>query len=144
MKTEKISPTSSTNKGNTQTSPHISSQQPGKHHLRRWLVTHTYASTWLPARLRSWFVGYILAVLLQVLVFFSVMLFIPIYPNLNFIEAPVLLVVLCLSFLWGNGPGILATLVGTLLLFILQISPYFPVEVKRLEDVVSIVLYLGI
>jgi PAS domain S-box-containing protein len=148
MNTENISPTSSTNEDNTQTSPHVSSQRPGKHSfwrtLRRWLIAHTYASTWLPLKLRSWFVGYILAMVLQILIFISIKLFIHIHPNFNFIEAPVLLVVLCLSFLWGNGPGILATLVGTLLLFILKTSPYFPTEVRRLEDAVSIILYLAI
>ncbi|MBV9230245.1 MAG: DUF4118 domain-containing protein, partial [Chloroflexi bacterium] len=148
MNAKKLSPIPSTGEDNAQRSPRVSPQFPARRGfwraLQERLISYTYVSSWLPVRLRAWFVGYILAVVLQILVFFFIKLFLPIYPDFNFIEAPILLVVLCLSFLWGDGPGILATLVGALLLFILEISPYFPVEVRRLEDGVSIVLYLAI
>jgi PAS domain S-box-containing protein len=148
MNPKNISPGSSIGEDHTQTSAYASSQLTGKasfwEALRSWLVSHTFASTRLPVRLSLWFIGYILAILLQPLMIFSVILFISIYPHFNFIEAPMLLVVVCLAFLWGNGPAILATLIGTLLLFTLKISPYFPIEVRRLADGVSIVLYLVI
>lgn len=149
MSTENISPTPSKEEEPAQAAQDDLLQPAGRpsqrKRLHNWLLTSTYASPWLPIRLRSWFVGYILAVVLQLLTFLSLKLFIPAhYTNFNFIEAPVLLVVLCTAFFWGNGPGILAALVGTLLLLILNISPLFPPEVRKLEDGVSIFLYLAV
>jgi signal transduction histidine kinase/PAS domain-containing protein len=147
MNTENVSPTTAKGNDIAQISLYASSRHLIVHMLQkgqRWLAAHTYTSAWVPVGLRSWFVGYTLAIALQILVLFLIKLLIPIYPVFNFIEAPVLLVVLCISFVWGIGPGILATVTGTLLLILLMLSPYFPPEVRKLEDGVSIILYLGI
>ncbi len=145
MNTENVSPIPSKGNDIAQIAPHASSSHP--HTLQkaqRWLAVHTYDSPWLPLGLRTWFVGYVLAIVLQISVILLIKLLIPMYPAFNFIEAPVLLVVLCISFIWGMGPGILATGIGTLFLILLAYSPYFPLEVRKLEDGVSIILYLVI
>ena len=110
--------------------------------VQNWLIAHTFVTPWLPSVLRPWFSGYLLAVLLQVFAVFLTGLVIHIDPLFNFSEAPVLLVVVLLSLLWGSGPGILATLMGTLLLVLLVISP--TPEFRHVADVAGIALYLVI
>ncbi|HEY5005180.1 MAG TPA: ATP-binding protein [Ktedonobacteraceae bacterium] len=112
--------------------------------VRVWLVAHTFETLWLPFTLRPWFIGYLMAVVLQVFAVFLTELIVHVYPLFSFSEAPVLLVVVVLSLLWGSGPGILATLTGTFLLVLLVISPYFAMEFKQLEDGIGIALYLVI
>ena len=154
MNTENVTPTPSKENNNAQAFPLASSRHPVARILKRvwifcspiqrWLVAHSFISSWVPAALQPWFVGYLLAIVLQVLVIIIIELLVPLYPAFSIIEAPVLFVELGLSFVWGSGPGILATLLGTVLLVFLVMSPNFPFEAQRLEDGISIVLYLGI
>ncbi len=151
MNTENASPTMSKNDDGAQALPLASSRHPVVRVLQRiwifwrairwWLVAHTFVSSSLPTGLRPWFVGYLLAVVLQILAVFLSGLVVHVYPAFSFVEAPALLVVLFLSSVWGSGPGLLATLVGTILLVMF---PYLPFGAQRLEDGVGIVLYVGI
>lgn len=154
MNTENVSSATSENEDGAQASLPDPSGHPGGRiqqriqifwrALRSWLAAHTFVSSWLPTALRPWFVGYLMAIVLQVLAILLIELAIHGYPAFSFIEAPVLLVVLLISLIWGSGPGILATLVGTLLPVLLAVSPYSPLEFRKLEDGTGIILYLVI
>ncbi len=151
MNTENTSSTTSKDDDSAQTSSPAASGYSEMRNLHRrklwevvrdWLATHTFLTFQLPSVLRPWFVGYLMAIVLQVLAILLTGLVVHADLAFSFIEAPVLFVVLLLSLVWGSGPGILGTLVGTLLLIFLVVSPYFALQFGRLEDGIGIILYL--
>jgi PAS domain S-box-containing protein len=96
----------------------------------------------LPASLRRWYIGYLIAVILQVLVVSLIALIIRLYAPFSFVEAPALLAVVFLSLGWGIGPGIVATLTGAIFFDALVFPPYLSFRIHRTEDITGIFLYL--
>jgi len=91
--------------------------------LGRWVGTNTLTPPWLPARWRHPLVGYLAAVLLQV-VAVAVMAVLALVSD--GVAAPTLfslLAVALVALTWGTRPSLLATLAGTALLGALLRSP---------------------
>lgn len=129
------SATSVSDEGSGVSSP-ISPEHPVERNfqqIRRWFASQTFVPSWLPSALRPWFVGYLLASILPVLMIFLSKLLLYLFPAFSFSEAPNLLLVVILSWLWGSGPGILASLVSTLLLIFFR---------RGFEDGSGIIFYL--
>jgi signal transduction histidine kinase len=123
MNTKKVSPASSEKEDDTSdASPDSLVRSPQRllqradsqwRIVQRWLVANTFASPGLPVNWYARLIGYLAAVVLQVLV---VRLVMPFSFTSSFAEVPALLVVLLVSFVWGATTGILAMLIGALLL----------------------------
>jgi signal transduction histidine kinase len=110
---------------------------------RRWLLAHSFAPAWLPAQVRHPGFGYFFAVLLataSVLVTHVTSVVFPV-PLAGII--PVLGVVL-VALAWGTGASLFATLVSAALLYMLVLSPNLAWSLVAVEDMVAILLYVGV
>ena len=86
--------------------------------------------------------GYVAAFLLQMVTVLGIVLLLRAYPGFRFPEALLLLVVLLVSLFWGAGPGLLTTLVGTVLLVLLLLPPYLTLTFANTADAFSMLLFL--
>src|SRR5438552_545816 len=112
--------------------------------IRHWLVAHTFAPPFLTGRWSHPAVGYLLAVVLQVITVTSLVELIRLFPSFQFQEALLILVVLVVALTWGAGPGLLATLVGAVLLTFLLLPPVYSLTIARIEDVLNLLVYLAV
>jgi PAS domain-containing protein len=110
--------------------------------IRHWLVAHTFAPPFLTGRWSHPAVGYLFAVVLQVITVTSLVALIRLFPSFQFQEALLILVVLVVSLNWGVGPGLLATLLGAVLLTFLLLPPVFSLMMARIEDGLDLLVYL--
>src|SRR5436305_1435759 len=111
---------------------------------RRWLVTHTFAPPWLRGRWAHPAIGYLAAVLLQVITVTGLTELVRLFPSFQFQEAVVILVILVVALNWGTGPSLLATLFGGALLVFLLLPPVFSLSIARIEDLLYLLVYLGV
>src|SRR5436305_7031163 len=109
-----------------------------------WLVAHTFAPPFLTGRWSHPAVGYLLAVMLQVITVTSLVALIRLFPSFQFQEALLILVVLVVALTWGVGPGLLATLAGAVLLTLLFLPPVFSLMLARIEDGLDLLVYLAV
>jgi signal transduction histidine kinase len=109
---------------------------------RHWLVSHTFAPPWLSGRWTHPAVGYLVAVLLQVITVAGVTWLVQLFPSFQFQAVLVILVVLVVALTWGVGPSLLATLVGGALLVYLLLPPTFSPVMARIEDILELFIYL--
>src|SRR3989440_10835553 len=112
--------------------------------IRHWLVAHTFAPPFLTGRWSHPAVGYLLAVVLQVITVTSLLALIRLFPSFQFQEALLILVVLVVALTWGVGPGLLATLAGAVLLIFLFLPPAFSFMIARIEDGLDLLVYLAV
>ena len=109
---------------------------------RLWLVTHTFAPPWLSGRWAHPAVGYLVAVLLQVITVAGVTGLVQLFPSFQFQAVLVILVVLVVGLTWGAGPSLLATIVGGVLLVYLLLPPTFSPVIARIENALELLIYL--
>src|SRR5207244_12779208 len=112
--------------------------------IRHWLVAHTFAPPFLNGRWSHPAVGYLLAVVLQVITVTSLVVLIRLFPSFQFQEALVILVVLVVALTWGVGPSLLATLFRGALLVFLVLPPVFWLSVAGIADAPSLFVFLGV
>jgi len=84
--------------------------------LFHWLLSHSFSPNWLPKSLRHPLVGYIVALVLQIIAIFVTFLLVQIYPSYSFTSLLAVLAIALVALNWGAGPSLLATFVGALLL----------------------------
>ncbi|HEX6479698.1 MAG TPA: PAS domain-containing sensor histidine kinase [Ktedonobacteraceae bacterium] len=112
------------------------------HSLRYWIRANTFAPSWLPPPLRHPVLGYLAAVMLEVIAVALTLLLIADMPAYSL---PVLLVVLAVVLValnWGGGPSLLATLVGGALLDFVVFPSRFGWSFATATDVIRVVLVL--
>ncbi|MEO8972005.1 MAG: ATP-binding protein, partial [Ktedonobacteraceae bacterium] len=86
--------------------------------------------------------GYLVAVLLQAVAVAGTALLVQFMPSFHFLAAPLILVALVVALGWGAVPGLVATLVGMLLLLTLTVSPSFALSIAHTANVPDILMYL--
>ena len=104
--------------------------------------TTNYTAHFLPRPLRSLIVGYLAALLLQLLVATAIILLMKVYPTFQFSESLALLVVLLVALTWGVGPSLLATFAGAVTLMFLALPPYFSLAVAGTDNKIGILLFV--
>jgi signal transduction histidine kinase len=110
--------------------------------LRQWVCANTLAPSWLPARLRHPALGYLMAVMLEVIAVALTLLLMIAMPAFSQLELLVILGVAVVALNWGAGPGLLATLVGMALLAYAAYPPQFSWFISRVDEAVSMGLIL--
>ena len=103
-----------------------------------WFQANTYAPRWLP---RSWsrpLTGYLIAVLFEALAVGMTLLLFHAMPIFAIQGSLVILVIVLVALTWGAGPGLLATVVGTVLLNELMLFPHLPVSLKAIEGICAL------
>ncbi|HYL43865.1 MAG TPA: ATP-binding protein [Ktedonobacteraceae bacterium] len=112
--------------------------------MHRWFLSHTFAPPFLPERWSHPSVGYLVAVLLQMLVVTVMIVLAHIFPSFRFDGSLFILMVMFIALNWGAGPAVIATLTGAILLMMLLIPPYFAFDFTRTQDVIGVGFYLAI
>jgi PAS domain S-box-containing protein len=82
-----------------------------------WLTMYTFAPPWLPRRWRNPFIGYLVAIILQVLLAGGDLILMLRYPDLSTHHLPLALGVMIIALNWGVGPSLVATITGVILLY---------------------------
>lgn len=86
--------------------------------------------------------GYLAAILLQLLVILGILALTQVYPAFRFPEGPLILVILLTALQWGAGPSVVATVVGAALLIYFILPPIFSPLVAQQEDIIGVIVYL--
>ena len=109
-----------------------------------WFQENTFAPGFLTGSWASPALGYLVAFVFQLLICIAILVLMHYYPSFRFSSVPLTLVILLITLGWGAGPGIVALLVGAILLLIFVLPPIFSLSITQSEDVIGIVLYLAV
>ncbi len=107
-----------------------------------WLQQHSFAPSWLPDPLRHPLLGYLGAVLIELVAAGVTLAFVPLAPQFALVHALAYLGILMLALGWGAGPSLCATLVGALIFFSLPLPPAFSWSRATSFDALGLALYL--
>ncbi len=112
--------------------------------IRYWIRASTFTPEWLKAPWNQPLMGYLAAILTPVGAFILTLLLLNMIPTFAFQGTLMILVILGVALLWGTGPGLFATLWGTILLnfFILPLSFFWPLN--TLEGIFETCFFLAI
>ena len=100
------------------------------------------APQWLPEWLRRPLIGYVVAVLVELAAAILIVFLLSLFPDFDYFAIFTLVGVVLVALGWGTGPGLLATLVSTLLLDFVVGTPRFSLAISNLVDGIGLVLYL--
>ncbi|MFL5625045.1 MAG: ATP-binding protein [Ktedonobacteraceae bacterium] len=106
-----------------------------------WLLNHSFSPSWLPHSLRHPVVGYIIAILLQLIAIFLTLLLVQVYPAFLFSGLLGIMAIALVALNWGAGPSLMATLVGVILLDYLILEPRFSWALDG-QSLVAMLLFL--
>jgi signal transduction histidine kinase len=115
--------------------------------LGHWFAANSLAPDWLPASWRQPLVGYLFAGGLTLLAIALELLAAQVISHLDAVSGVfVFLVILFVGLQWGAGPSLLATVLGTALLYCLIDPPLFSITRKQLVDILQggLVLFGGL
>ena len=110
--------------------------------IQNWFRTNTFTPSWLPKSWRHPAVAYGVACIVQVVAILLTLGVLQLFPDFSFRGAIILLGVILVALTVGGAPGLLASLVGTLLLDVFLIPPPFSFALKKGSDLVTVVFYL--
>jgi signal transduction histidine kinase len=110
------------------------------HNGWRWMHSHTTIPFWQPRQLRRAWVSYLAGVLIILIVLAIVVGLLQILPSFEFPEALLLLATVMIAFVWGAGPGIVATLVSTFSAGFLETYASWDLAFRSEEDYPGVVL----
>jgi two-component system, OmpR family, sensor histidine kinase KdpD len=110
--------------------------------VQNWFRTNTFTPSWFPKSWRHPAVAYGAAVLVQIVAILLTMGILQLVPDFSFRGAIILLGVILVALTVGGAPGLLASLMGTLLLDVFVIPPTFSLALKKGADLVTVVFYL--
>jgi signal transduction histidine kinase len=110
--------------------------------LIRWIQVNTFAPKWLPEQLRHPVVGYLAAALIEGAAVSLILVMLFLVPDFDYYAIFTLMGVVLVAIGWGTGPGLMATLVSTLLLEYVTATPRFSWTVDNLADGAGLVVYL--
>ncbi|HLZ80963.1 MAG TPA: DUF4118 domain-containing protein, partial [Ktedonobacteraceae bacterium] len=101
------------------------SDRPSWRLFYRWFLTHTFAPQWLPDKWHHPFIGYTIAILLQLIAVFITGLVLHLFPTMTLTGLLEVLVVALVALNWGVGPSLIATLIGAVLLNYVIQTPHY-------------------
>ena len=110
--------------------------------LRQWVRANTFTPSWLPTRLRHPDLGYLAAVIVEVIAVALTLLLMMVVPAFSLLDVLVILGAMLVALNWGGGPGLLATLVSVVLLSYAVFPPKFSWSIVRVEEAVGVGLVL--
>ncbi|HEV2457531.1 MAG TPA: HAMP domain-containing sensor histidine kinase [Ktedonobacterales bacterium] len=110
----------------------------------QWLQRNTFAPRWLTGRWRHPVVGYVLAVLVQLVGVLLTALLLAASARFVFASALVLLGVVLVALNWGAGPSLVGALVGAVLIDVVELPPRLAWMPEDLWDGVALVVLVGV
>lgn len=110
----------------------------------RWFQHNTFTPNFLTGAWANLALGYLVALVLQLLVSIAILGLVHFFPSFRFPAVPLILVILLVALGWGAGPSIVALLIGAVLLIFFVLPPIFSLSINQSEDVIGIILYLAV
>ncbi|HEX9133753.1 MAG TPA: ATP-binding protein [Ktedonobacteraceae bacterium] len=110
--------------------------------IRYWFRASTFSPEWLNAPWNRPAMGYLAAILTTVGTMILTLLLGQVVPTFAFQGTLMILVILGVALLWGTGPGLFATLCGTILLTFFILPPRFFWTLSILEYIFETCLFL--
>ena len=110
--------------------------------LGGWIHTNTFTPYWAPARLRHPLIGYLGAVILAGVAVGLTLLLSMWVAGFTSFSPLLLLAVVLVALVWGVGPSLVATVVGSALVSYLFYPPRFTFSINSLDEAASFVLIL--
>ncbi|HCI78587.1 MAG TPA: hypothetical protein DHW02_02730, partial [Ktedonobacter sp.] len=101
-------------------SPHPSWQL----RLQRWFLVNTFTPPWLPRPIQHTYVGYIFALLLQIIVVLIMIALMHLFSAFTFLSLLTILAVAFTAISFGTAPSLFSTLSGLLLIDFFVLSPF--------------------
>lgn len=112
--------------------------------LKRWFLDYTFAPPWLSKRWHHPLIGYVTAVLLQVIAVSCTMLLTKLYPTFAFIGILEIGVIALVALNWGGGPSVVVTLAGLFLINLVLLPPHFSLSFNTSQEKVEALVFLCI
>ena len=112
------------------------------HNGWRWMHDHTTIPFWQPRQLRRAWASYLAGVLIILIALAIVVGLVQLLTSFEFPQALLLLATVMIGFVWGAGPGIVATLVCTLSAGFLETYASWDLAFRSDEDYLGVVLLL--
>ena len=112
--------------------------------LTHWLSSSTITPEWVPAPWKHPISGFICAILIPLVSILLSLLLKQIFLTFVFPATLIIIAIVVVAFLWGPGPGILATLWGTILFNWTVLSPQYIVSLNTFQDVFETCFLLAI
>src|ERR1700694_4840026 len=109
-----------------------------------WFRENTFAPGFLSGAWANPAIGYLVAVVFQLVISIVVLALLHFYPTFRFPSVPLILVILLVALGWGAGPGIVALLTGAGTLLIFVLPPIFSFSIAQSQDIVGIGLYVAV
>lgn len=110
--------------------------------VHRWFLANTFTPTWLPKRWNHPAIGYVAAVLLQIVAVFATLLLFQIFSTFAFAGLLEILAIVLVALSWGAGASLLATLVGVVLVNFIVLPPHFVWNFDNIANAVEAFLFL--
>jgi K+-sensing histidine kinase KdpD len=107
-----------------------------------WFRASMFSPEWLTSPWNHPVVGYLGAILMPVGTIILTFLLMRIFPTFAFPGALTILAILAVALLWGTGPGLLSTLLGTVLLNFIILTPQFSWSLNTFQNVFETCLFL--
>jgi PAS domain S-box-containing protein len=133
--------------GNPQKEGDIQSRpQQGWKRLTLRLRDSTFTPEWLPGPWNHPLLSYVFAILLPLGSIILALLLRQLFFAFVFPGVLLIIAILVVALLWGTGPGLLATLSGTILFNVIILTPQFSLSLNTIQDVFEtcFLLVLGI
>src|SRR5262245_13575157 len=111
--------------------------------LGSWLKRGTHPAPWLSPRWHHPVYGYLVALLLEVFTAGVIVLLQMLHPALGFLDVLLVLIIVLVALSWGQGPSLLATVLGVIPLIFVITPPTFTWEVSGIPNFIDIGLYLA-
>jgi PAS domain S-box-containing protein len=110
--------------------------------LQPWSLANTFTPQWMPKQWQHPLLGYVMAMLLELAAASMTLLSVHHLPVFAVQGALVILAIVLSALTWGRGPGLLAALVGTVLLEFVVLPAYFPWFLNDPSDAVCVGMFL--
>src|SRR5947207_11690516 len=107
----------------------------GRNPLTHWLRVSTFTPEWLPAPWNHPVLSYVFAILVPLGTIILALLLRQIFLTFVFPGVLTVIAILIVALLWGTGPGLLATLWGTVLFNICILPPQYSISLNTFQDV---------
>lgn len=111
--------------------------------LGGWLKRGIHPAPWLPPGWHHPALGYLAALLLELITASLMLLLQMFFPFLDFLDVLLVLVIVLIALSWGQGPSLLATFLGAFLLIGVIGPPAFSWDLNDAPDFIDLCLYLA-
>ncbi|TMC15429.1 MAG: GAF domain-containing protein [Chloroflexi bacterium] len=100
----------------------------------------TFSPSWLPAPWNAPIVGYLAAIILAGVTIPLIRLIIYLFPTFALPGVLIILAILVVALLWGSGPGVIATLTGTVALMII-LRPHLTESPSLIQAIIEAAMF---